>query len=810
MSNSLANGDGSTVGVSLFHLNRRIKGVANDELLLNIGPTRLAQVAIERGIDRYPDGLSYAVPDELADLHPGDRVLVPLGRGDTPTAGWILSLHDHGVHDARGRPIDPLKVKAILRKDDSGVRLPAQSLALAEWISDYYACPIGMTLASMLPAAVRKGTGRVVQHLVAPASTAPDPGALPARFGRGRKRVLEVLQTLSEHELPIEIGALAEKADLRSKGPIKALIEAGHLIGSTRTNVQASWLERSNSLATDSAEIQPNQDQQAAIDEIGQTLGSGFSRHLLFGVTGSGKTEVYIRLIRQVIDSGAIALMLVPEIALTPQTASRLFARFPSSKIALLHSGLTQAQRNQQWTMVAEGNVQIILGARSAIFAPIPEGRLGVVIVDEEHDSSYKQDQAPRYHGRDVAIRRAQLAECPIVLGSATPSLETWHNAVDLNRITIHRLPQRAPGLSLPKVDIVDFAQEQRRWKDRRIHLLGPRLAQALQETTKQGDQSILLLNRRGYASYIACPDGRCGWVMQCDQCDAGMVNHRAAMGRNGSHHDFVRCHHCLSEQRLPEKCPLCSRKITVFGLGTQRVEEEIQRLLSSFIEPSAIKRVDSDSMRGSDDFHETLDRFARGEIKVLMGTQMIAKGLDFPGVRLVGVINADTALNLPDFRATERTFQLVSQVTGRCGRGSQSGRAIIQTFQPDAPAILMAAQHDFESFAMGELAERARFKLPPIRRMARLVVRESGEDRCLTRSRELVARLRPLLREGLELQEPEPCAIGRIGGRHRMQVLIFAEDPRQLREFLLEARKSGALTPGESVAIDVDPTGLL
>jgi primosomal protein N' (replication factor Y) len=396
------------------------------------------------------------------------------------------------------------------------------------------------------------------------------------------------------------------------------------------------------------------------------------------------------------------------------------------------------------------------------------------------------------------------------VLGSATPSLETWHNAVDLNRITIHRLPQRAPGLSLPKVDIVDFAQEQRRWQDRRIHLLGPRLAQALQETTQQGDQSILLLNRRGYASYIACPDARCGWVMQCEQCDAGMVNHRAAMGGSRNHHDFVRCHHCLSEQRLPEKCPLCSRKITVFGLGTQRVEEEIQRLLSSLVEPSAIKRVDSDSMRGSDDFHETLDRFARGEIKVLMGTQMIAKGLDFPGVRLVGVINADTSLNLPDFRATERTFQLVSQVTGRCGRGARSGRAIIQTFQPDAPAIVMAAQHDFESFAMGELAERVRFKLPPIRRMARLVVRESGEDRCLARSRELVARLRPLLRNGLELQEPEPCAIGRIGGRHRMQILIFAEDPRVLREFLLEGRKNGALTPGESVAIDVDPTGLL
>ena len=502
--------------------------------------------------------------------------------------------------------------------------------------------------------------------------------------------------------------------------------------------------------------------------------------------------------------------MLVPEIALTPQTASRLFARFPDCRIALLHSGLTQAQRNQHWSMVAEGSVQIILGARSAVFAPVPDGRLGLVIVDEEHDSSYKQDQAPRYHGRDVAIRRAQLADCPILLGSATPSLETWHNAVKLERVRIHRLPQRAPGLSLPKVDIVDFNREQRAWQDRRIHLLGPRLAQALQQTVRDGDQAILLLNRRGYASYIACPDAGCGWVMQCDQCDAGMVNHRAVGNRSEKHHDFVRCHHCLSEQRLPSRCPLCSRRITVFGLGTQRVEEEIRGLLGSFAPPDAIKRVDSDSMKGSDDFHRTLDRFARGELKVLMGTQMIAKGLDFPGVRLVGVINADTALNLPDFRATERTFQLVSQVTGRCGRGALSGRAIIQTFQPEAPAIQMAARHDFESFAMGELAERARFGLPPVRRLARLVVRESGEDRCLARAKELVGGLRPLLEAGVELRGPEPCAIGRIGGRHRMQVLVFAEDPRTLRSFLLRGRQKEVLRPGETLAIDVDPTGLL
>ncbi|HAW95392.1 MAG TPA: primosomal protein N' [Phycisphaerales bacterium] len=736
--------------------------------------------------------------------------MVPLGRGNTPTSGWILAVHDGSTDPELMSSVDPLRVKSILKKDGTETRLPGQVLSLAEWISDYYACPIGMTLASMLPAAVRKGTGRVTRRFIHLAKDAPDPESLPRKFGPGRRRVLEALHARAPEDGPIEMNALAEEAGLKSKLPIKALLEAGMIGETTRTNVQAAWLERSAALATDGDDIRPNADQSAAIEAIESRFEEGFSRHLLLGVTGSGKTEVYIRLIKSVIARGKTALMLVPEIALTPQTASRLFNRFPEAKIALLHSGLTQAQRNQQWTMVAEGEAQIVLGARSAIFAPVPDGDIGIVIVDEEHDGSYKQDQAPRYHGRDVAIRRAQLAGCPILLGSATPSLETWHNTVDLKRNTLHRLPERAPGLSLPNVQIVDFAEERKAFKDRRVHLLGPRLSSALKQTLSSGSQAILLLNRRGYANYIACPDQQCGWVMQCDQCDAGMVNHRAALGGGGRHHDFVRCHHCLTEQRLPKQCPLCSRKITVFGLGTQRVEEEIRGILAGTAVAEQIKRVDSDTMRGADDFHDTLDRFGRGEIRVLLGTQMIAKGLDFPNVRLVGVINADTALNLPDFRATERTFQLVSQVSGRCGRGEGAGLAIIQTFQPDAPAIRLAAEHDFESFAREELKERRRFALPPIRRMARLVVREAGEDACLDFSGKLARGLEPMLEEGVSITQPEPCAITRIGGRYRMQILLLADDPRKLRSVLLRARRNGVLTPGERVAVDVDPVALL
>lgn len=786
-----------------------------DELLLDIAPERVAQVAIERGIDRYPEGLTYALPAELESISAGTRVFVPLGSANTPTPGWILRTLTREDAARFIGDLDATCLKSVLRADSSGATLPGEILSLAEWISGYYACPIGMTLASMLPAAVRKRSGRVNRHFVEPAPGIPDLEDLPHRFGPGRKRVLEVLASLPKKQLPIEIGDLAHRAGLRTKGPIRALLDQGHLIGSTRSSVEAAWMDRSSSLAGDSVAPVPTVHQRTALDSIGATLGKGFSRHLLFGVTGSGKTEVYIRLIEQVLEAGKTALMLVPEIALTPQTAGRLFARFPGGSVALLHSGLTQAQRNEQWTITASGGAEIVLGARSAIFAPIPDGKLGLVIVDEEHDGSYKQDQAPRYNGRDVAIRRAQLAECPIVLGSATPSLETWHNAVDLGRIEIHRLPERAPGLSLPRVQIVDFAQERREWNDRRVHLLGPRLSRALVETIKTGSQALILLNRRGYGNYIACPDISCGYVMRCEQCDAGMVNHRLSpprgtRGTRSRAFDFVRCHHCLTEQRLPESCPRCGRKVVVFGLGTQRVEQEIGGLLSPYIEPDAIRRVDSDSMRGAASFHETLDLFAREKIKVLLGTQMIAKGLDFPKVRLVGVVNADTALNLPDFRATERTYQLVSQVTGRCGRGNEAGLSIIQTFQPDSPAIRTAAQHDFESFAQGELAERTRFGLPPIRRMARILVRDADERACAEEASRLVAGIRPLLVPDVVLQDPEPCAISRIGGRFRMQILMLADDAGSLRSVLLRARREGVLTPGERVAVDVDPIDLM
>jgi primosomal protein N' (replication factor Y) len=766
-------------------------------------------IAVERGMDAFPEGLTYGVTVGLAPLRAGQRVVVPLGRGDARSHGWVV----------RSLPADDVgsipesRLKPVIAAEPA--ELPEQVMELARWISGYYACPLGVAIAGVLPAAVKKGVGRVDRAFVQ--LSAAGTAALEAiravkgkatarttapRVSPAQKRLLEWLHA---HADSVEIDQVLGGAGVRTKAPLNALVEQGLVTRTMRTHVEADWLEQAARVDAKPATLPtPTTDQARAIDAIGATLNAGFSQHLLFGVTGSGKTEVYLRLMQQCLDLGRTALLLVPEISLTPQTAGRVLDRFPGERVAILHSALTAAQRNQQWTLVAEGKARVIVGARSAVFAPIPDGQLGLVLVDEEHDHSYKQDQAPRYHGRDVAIRRAQMAGCPIVLGSATPSLESWFNAVDRRASSLHELPHRAPGLVVPKVEIVDFSGDVRRFRDRRVHLLGERLAESLAHVISQDGQAILLLNRRGYANWISCA-ARCGWLMRCEHCDAGMVCHTTPSSR------FVRCHHCLTEQRLPARCPDCGAGVSVFGLGTQRVEEELSRVHPALALPGAVQRVDGDTMRSSRDLHEALGRFASGQVRVLVGTQMIAKGLDFPNVRLVGVVNADTALNLPDFRAAERTFQLVSQVAGRCGRGSAGGRAIIQTFQPDALAIRAAAAHDYRGFATAELADRRRFGLPPCRRMARVVVRHRSDTAAhdtAKRIRDAMAALPEAAQ--CELRGPHPCPVTRVSDRFRVQVEVLAPDAAALQRLITAARNAGTFPGGDVAAVDVDPVALL
>ncbi len=807
-------------------------------------PGSYAIVAIERGVDAAGAGLTYAVPEGLGPLQVGDRVVVPLGRGNKPVNGFVVELADTTEYD-------PKKIKPIKQRTQGQASLPADLIDLARWISAYYCCPMGMVFGSMMPAAVKHGTGTVSRQVV---RFAHDPGE-DIKLSKLQRAILEAAR--SKHDPAderagwIEIKLLADLGGAKTIGPVKQLIDKGLLEVTVKSSVESSLDLRAQEEAEPAVAHTLNRCQADALDHLTEHLNEGFGVHLLHGVTGSGKTEVYLRLIETAVQRStsdgtqAGAIVLVPEIALTPQTVGRFLGRFDG--VAVLHSGLTPAQRHAQWRRIRDGQANIVVGARSAVFAPLADLRL--IIVDEEHESSYKQDQLPRYHARDVAIKRAQSLGIPVVLGSATPSLESYYNATGSRvsglgsgqkekevshtvqarpqtpdpRPNYHliSLPERVPGMQLPSVTVVDM-QDERRHR-RGIHLLSRRLEQELERvlngdggaasggTTSGGGsgQAMLLLNRRGYANYIACPDHRCGWMMHCEHCDATMVYHKDQRLPTGG---YVRCHHCGAEQMLITTCPDSGHKVTVFGLGTQKVEEELTEKFPGV----RAARMDSDTMRHARDYQQTLDRFRAGEIDVLLGTQMIAKGLDFPGVRLVGVISADTALHMPDFRASERTFQLISQVAGRSGRSEELGRVVVQTFNPDDPAIAMAAAHDYEGFARREIALRSEVGLPPISRMARIVIRDKDHVACYENAKKLARHLdaaNRALKTEVRMRGPMPCPIARIADHHRQQIELIAAPPHaagRLQKLMTELRNSKLLISDATTAVDVDPVALL
>jgi primosomal protein N' (replication factor Y) len=753
------------------------------------------QVAVERGVDRFPDGLSYGVPASMELLKIGDRVTVPLGRGNTPTPGWVIDvLDDPPDVPGGGEP------KQVLDRDRSAVALPKNLVELARWISRYYAAPIGPTLATMLPGAVRLGTGLAKRQRVDLAISLPD---LPdnVRITPTQQRVIDAVADLPQTRRPVAIPQLKKAAGIGSRGPIDRLIDHGILISRRVSSIEASWFDQA-------VDRRPpptlTAEQETVVNSIAPAIGEGFSCHLLQGVTGSGKTEVYMRLIERSLQDGGTAIVLVPEIALTPQTGARLIGRFPDKRVAILHSSLTAAQRHQQWAMVARGDADIVLGARSAAFAPIPDGELRLIIVDEEHDASYKQDSAPRYHGRDVAIRRASMSACPVVLGSATPSLESWANAKRFGRSTLHTLSRRAPGLVAPSIEIVDM-RGARSMEGGGPPIFSRHLDDAIRNVLKDNGQIVLLLNRRGFAPYLVCASRTCGWTLRCADCDATMVYHRRRVTSDAG---FVRCHHCGTECRVPKSCPDCGQAVVRLGVGTQRLEDFVRQQLP--IDADRIARLDADTTRRAADLHAAIDRFARGEIQVLLGTQMIAKGLDIPGVRLVGVIDADTSIDLPDFRAAERTCQLVSQVCGRCGRSEGEARAVIQTWNPDAPPIRMAAEGLYTTFADRELGLRAASGLPPETRMLRLVSRDGEAAVARGRAESIAARLRGIAGMEVTVAPPVPCVLPRIAERFRYEVVLSAATVGPLQALLAEARAAGILRSGRDLVIDVDPVSML
>ncbi|MFO0832861.1 MAG: primosomal protein N' [Phycisphaerales bacterium] len=768
---------------------------------------RYALVAVERSIEQvslaHDDGLTYGVPEGLV-LEPGQRVLVPLGRGTHAknVGGYVVAV---GGPELLGA-LAATRVKGVAKAERAV--LPPPLLALAQWISGYYVTPLGMVLSSMVPAAVKHSTGTRRTALVRP-TPGFDGSALPAR----RRTLYDRVRALPASKFPLPLPELAALVALKTSGPIQRLIEAGALEAETREFVHSGVLAGAAPASTETPPtLTPEQARTEA--SIAGTLGR-FAAHVIQGVTGSGKTEVYLRLIQRVLDAGGSSIVLVPEISLTPQTSERFTRRFGPGFVAVLHSGLTASQRHSQWKRCESGQARVVVGARSCIFAPLRG--LGLIVVDEEHDSSYKQDQLPRYHARDVAVKRAHLEGCPCVLASATPSLESWANTLpgpagEPPRFTRHTMTTRATGAPMPRVQVVDLGEERRlrAQSDRadalRQHLLGPTLETAIDRTLHAGGQVILLLNRRGFAHRIACPSTTCGFILMCSSCDACLVHHKHKAVTGG----LVRCHHCLAEQRIPTLCPTCGRRLASLHTGTQSLEDEVTRKFASMNISlgRTLLRLDSDTMRHARDYYQALARFASGEVRVLVGTQMIAKGLDFPNVRLVGVVDADTSLALPDFRAEERTFQLVSQVAGRAGRAGEQGLTIVQTHSPRNPAITLAAAHDYQGFAEREWDVRVRAGLPPATRMARIVCRDPDSAKARAAASSIADALRA--QPGTSVSAPAECTIARIADHWRWEVRVISPDAGTLRTALTAVRHAGLLLSDSRTAVDVDPVAVL
>ncbi|NLE28879.1 MAG: primosomal protein N' [Phycisphaerae bacterium] len=537
-----------------------------------------------------------------------------------------------------------------------------------------------------------------------------------------------------------------------------------------------------------------NDDQHRVMQRIEAAVeAEKFHVMLVHGVTASGKTELYIKAIQRVLSQGKGAIYLVPEIALTAQMIERLSRRF--EKVAVLHSGLTESQRRATWEAVERGEVRVVVGTRSAVFAPVPD--LGLIVVDEEQEPSFKNMASPRYNTRDLAIKRTHIEGIPIILGSATPSLETYFNSTHLETWEYLSLPKRVADLPMPPVMLVDMEQEA--FDRKGVHLVSRLLEDKIRLTLEKDKQVMLLLNRRGYAGYVFCPS--CKYVLVCPSCGTRMVYHKST--------DRAICHHCSARVDVPNQCDRCGHKMNKFGLGTQRVEEELERKFPEI----RLSRMDADTMSTTKDYEAALTAFAKGETNVLLGTQMIAKGLDFPNVALVGVLSADMVLSLPDFRAGERTFQLLAQVGGRAGRADYASVVVVQSYNLQDPAIQAALHHDYLKFAQGELYFRKRLNLPPYSRMARLVISHVKISQTRQIAGDLAQELKRVSKglQGVSVTEPAPAVMPRLRNRYRFQILIKSPNASIMKEFMTRARNDEKVKLfRREIMIDVDPVDLL
>ena len=707
--------------------------------------------------------LDYGIPPEAGDVKPGCRVQVPL-RNRTAT-GTVLTLSEPA-------PAWKDRLKPILKLIDPEPLISPVMMNLASWAADYYSVALDQMIRCLLPETVRQeNTAEKMRKMVYLEKT-PAREELDALY-RKAPRQAQMLDYFS-----FGAGALNVARSLEAKGFISLKEEAVHRDPSTGEQFVPTQPMKLNS------------QQQKALEEITAMCAAERKKPVLLqGVTGSGKTEVYLQAVSQIVKSGKSALIMVPEISLTPQTVQRFksrFAELPSS-VAVLHSLLSDGERFDEWHAIRSGKARIVIGPRSAVFAPLQN--LGLVIVDEEHDASYKQESSPRYHGRDLAVLRAHLENCAVLLGSATPSLESIHNALT-GKYSLVKLTERADGQQLPLIRILDMKTEGRNKSGPNV--ISERLRMSIDRRLDKGEQVILLLNRRGFARSIQCPD--CGHVVTCLHCSLPLTYHRTE--------DRLMCHLCGFKALPPRSCPECrSANILLQGYGTQKVEELLRRTFPA----ARITRVDADVARRKNAVRTILNQFRAHKIDILLGTQMIAKGLDFPNVTLVGVLNADLGLHIPDPRAGERTFQLLTQVAGRAGRGDLSGEVIIQTFTPQSPSLQYARHHDTDGFAAQELEMRRTFDLPPFTHIAVLTIRSQHESMAEFATQTLAARLRGMLPPPATMTEPMPAPIPRAHGQFRFQITVKGPSARILSRTLRKLVQEAGLGEDLTAVIDVD-----
>ncbi|NUO07691.1 MAG: primosomal protein N' [Candidatus Brocadia sp.] len=723
----------------------------------------------------------YSIPPYLREnLAAGMRVKIPFG--NKITTGFCVGF--------TGTPFTD-KTKDILGVIDKTPLANDLMLEITRWLSSHYCCGWGEAISAVIPPVVRsnrKEKWNTFARCSGQTSTLNQESLLQMK-SRASKQA-RALEILLEHSNEISAKELIRISGCKMPG-LRQLEKKGFIILENRLPDAVNTYRTTGQLQQ---HLTLTQEQQNAFDTICKKLTQPKPGViLLHGITGSGKTEIYLQAITRSIEQGRKALFLVPEISLTPQTIQRIRARF--NRVAVLHSNLLGTVHQSEWNDIKEDKVDIVIGARSSIFAPLKN--VGLIIIDEEHENTYKQENNPRYNARDIAILRATYENALVIMGTATPSLESYHQALNGNYEKVV-LSKRIGERQLPPVDIVDMGEEVR--KRRGYNIISQRLQYYMNQSLARNEQVILFLNRRGFAPYINCK--RCGFVLKCQRCDIPMTFHKKF--------NTTLCHYCHAETRPPESCPDClANTINYRGFGTEKIEEEIRNKFPD----CKIIRMDSDSMRVRDAYEKALTAFERGEFHILLGTQMIAKGLDFPNVTLVGVISADTLLNLPDFRASERTFQLISQVAGRTGRGTKGGRVVVQSFNPRHYSITYAAAHDYEGFARKELEYRKQLNYPPFGKLARIVFRGPKEDKAKEKASIVGDKLKEFAKthgDHLKILGPSPAPVTKINNLFRWHILLKAQNHTSIHDALQGIAEM--LKPSKSVQtmVDVDPYMML